>query len=113
MEGRQEIQITEETKGILVYAKAIKELYDDWLLLIDCVGEDLFIHNVNLLMIYTHVGYCLRSKRVTLPDARRWGWYDGNYKFYTVTEEERNKIKGIIKENNLKYIKALNKVVVR
>jgi hypothetical protein len=117
MEDREEVLITTELRGKFVFAKAPKghSAYNhDWLLLIDKVGPDEVMPQKTNPMIYTHLSYDIVSHAIYLDECPRWGWPDEmGYKFYTVTDDEKETIKRILKERNLRFIKAINKVIKR
>lgn len=117
MKGREEIAITTDIRGQFVFAKAPKRrstYIHDWLLLIDRVGPDELMPQKTNPMIYTHLSYDMVSHAVYLNESPRWGWADEmGYKFYTVTDDEKETIKSILKERNLRFIKAINKVIKR
>jgi hypothetical protein len=115
MEDRKEIQITEATKGVMVYAKSGKPTtYGDWLLLIDYVKY----HPAPIcdLVIYTHFSLCVMGGYPceSFIHDERWGYVSAmGFTFYEVTEEEKNKIKAIFKENGYKFVKGVNKLFKR
>lgn len=115
MEDRKKIQITEATKGVMVYAKSGKPTtYGDWLLLIDYVKYD--PAPVCDLVIYTHFSLCLSKGNhyKSFKHDERWGYVGTmGFTFYEVTEEEKNIIKAIFKENGYKFVKGVNKVFKR
>jgi hypothetical protein len=117
MEKREPIEITELTRGIIVFAKKTRDYFEDWLLLIDRVSTveppSLFDGD---LMIYTHVSWKIGAN---LDDAnvdknKNWGVVNAyGYEFYKPTEEEKNIIKKILKLHNKKYIRIINKLIDR
>ncbi len=117
MKDREEVLITTELRGKFVFAKAPKghnTYYHDWLLLIDKVGPDEVMTQKTSPMIYTHVSYNTVTHETYLDNCPRWGWPDEmGYKFYTMKDDEKETIKKILKERNLRFIKAINKVIKR
>ena len=110
---REEININLYTRGIITFAKEEKRNYGDWLILISHVEEENRIDCEGL--IYTHV-----YKRVDLPDCEprvqtiSWGYIKGQgFKFYKPTPEEIQIVKDILKRNNKKFVKGINKVIDR
>lgn len=105
---REEININLYTRGIITFAKEEgKRNYGDWLILISHVEDE--------GLIYTHV-----CKRVDLPDCVprvrtiSWGYIKGEgFKFYKPTPEEIQIVKDILKRNNKKFVKGINKVIDR
>ena len=114
---KQEITLTPGMKGIIVHAQldncrspftCITE--DDWIILIAEVEND--SGNIGL-HVKRHVSYCIQSGDTNVSRSPgNWGYING-YKFYIATDEEKQKIKDILRKNNLKYIRALNKVIDR
>lgn len=110
---REEINIDPDTRGIIVFAKETTPIkhYGDWILLIDRLeragGDEYFI--------YTHI-----CKRADIGDCKpnvghiSWGFlYGMDFKFYKPTPEEIQIVKDILKENNKKFVKGINKVIDR
>jgi hypothetical protein len=117
MKGRKEIAITNELRGRVVFAKAPKgkrAYFHDWLLLIDKVGPDEVMPEKTNPIVYTHVSYDVESHATYLSDCPRWGWPDEmGYKFYTMKDDEKEIIKKILKDRNLRFVKGINKVIKR
>ena len=116
---KQEITLTPGMKGIIVHAQldncrspftCITE--DDWIILIESIEKDAYGGAENL-HLRRHVSYCIQSGATNISrNPGNWGYING-YKFYIATDEEKQKIKDILRKNNLKYIRALNKVIDR
>lgn len=113
MEDRKEMQITEATKGVMVYAKSGNSMYGDWLLLIDYVNYE--PAPICDLVIHTHFSLCVSGCNYkSFMAAERWGYVNTmKFTFYEVTEEEKNMIKAIFKENGYKFVKGINKLFKR
>lgn len=112
---REELNINLYTRGIITFAKEEgKRNYGDWLILISHIEEENRIDCEG--HIYTHV-----CKRVDLPfdcepwvQATSWGYIKGQgFKFYKPTPEEIQIVKDILKRNNKKFVKGINKVIDR
>ena len=118
VENRNEINVTLDTKGILVYAipKITKTSVGEWILLIDHVENAFGIFGDKYEMIYAHASICVKGSRLTYPGCSKRPFPFGttnNYTFYEATEEERKHMQGLIKRMRLKYVKTLNKVIDR
>lgn len=116
-EEREPLEITTSTKGVIVFAKSTRAIFDDWILLIDYVTEtNDYGAFRNDLKICTHVSWRVDAN---LDDAnvdrnKNWGVVKGyGFKFYKATEEEKNIIKKILKSHNKKYIRIINKLIDR
>ena len=101
---KQEIALSPKIKGIVVHAHLDKanDFPDDWIILIAEVEND--SGNIGL-HVKRHVSYCIQSGDTNVSRSPgNWGYING-YKFYIATEEEKQKIKDILRKNNLKYVK--------
>ena len=110
---KQEITLTPKIKGIVVHAHLDKanDFPDDWIILIESVEEPYGSHIT--LHVKRYVSYCIQSGITNVSKTPgNWGYING-YKFYIATEEEKQKIKDILRKNNLKYVRVLNKVIDR
>ena len=96
----KEIFITENTKGILVFAKAKNS---EWLVL---------IANVHGNCIRRHISYDITSDTFCFDNGKikDWGVTRG-YSFYKPTLEQKQLIIDKLKENGYKFIPILNKLV--
>lgn len=113
MEDRQEIEITEKTRGIIVVAKSPNKNNNGFILLIDKV-EPVKILGDDDLLIYTHVMLCVDMDLDFSFLDKRWGYTKRyGYKFYKPTEEDINKVKNCIRKRGLKYIRGVNKLIKR
>ncbi len=118
MENRNEINVTLDTKGILVYAipKRAKTSIGEWILLIGHVENAFGIFGDKFEMIYVHASICVKGSHLMYPGCSKRPFPFGttnNYTFYEATEEERKHMQDLIKRMKLKYVKALNKIVDR
>lgn len=118
MENRNEINVTLDTKGILVYAipTRAKRSIGDWILLIEHVENVFGIFGDEYEMIYVHASICVKGNRLIYPGCSKNPFPFGitnNYAFYEATEEERKHMQDLIKGVRLKYVKALNKIIDR
>ncbi len=116
MEGRNEILINLKTKSKLVCAEHIENHRGDiytWVILISHVKEETCYDGKKHLVLYLHVSsfYGNSMEHISLKPYS-WGSID-NYRFYEGNEDDKKLIKNIIKRHNFKYIKVLNKLVVR
>ena len=114
MNNREQITITPETRATIVYAKAAKTGFQDWLLLIDRVTEELYPYKD--LMIYTHVSWNVTQGMATsnVGENCNWGYvYYYGYEFYKPNEEDIKKIKEILKLYGKRYVKGINKLFDR
>lgn len=117
MEGRQEITLDINSKGILVHAENDFDAHSGsyWLLLISHVKERELVDGTVEIVIYRHASFFNGLNyewEGASENPENWGGIDG-YKFYTVTEEEKNMIKCILKKKGFKYIKGINKLMQR
>ena len=117
MENRNEINVTLDTKGILVYAiPKISKNIGEWILLIGHVENAFGIFGDKYEMIYAHASICVQGNRLTYPGCSKSPFPFGttnHYTFYEATEKERKHMQDLIKRMQLKYVKALNKVIDR
>ena len=115
---REKITVGANTaKGKIIYAKSLTEDNFDWILLISHTVElKSFIRGTwtNDIEIYTHLAVCCSSRRVHILQDVVWGRTkrDG-FEYYESTEAEIKEIKQILRENNKKYVKILNRVIDR
>ena len=101
------ITIDRQTKGILVYAKANTANRRDWLVLISHVE----VNCSDELRVVRYISYNLDTRESHWSTmGGYWGDIYG-YDFYKPTPTHYKMIRDIMKENNIKYIKALNKLV--
>jgi len=101
------ITIDRQTKGILVYAKANVPNRRDWLVLISHVE----VNSFDELRVVRHISYNLDTRECYCSKiGGNWGNIYG-YDFYKPTPSHYKIIRDIMKKNNIKYIKALNKLV--
>jgi hypothetical protein len=119
MNNREQITIAPETRATIVYAKATKSSFQDWLLLIDRVTEEKlypYTEKDKDLMIYTHVSWNVTQGMATsnVGENCNWGYvYHYGYKFYKPNEEDVKKIKEILKLYDKRYVKGINKMFDR
>lgn len=117
MENRNEINVTLDTKGILVYAiPKIAKNIGEWILLIDHVENTYGIFGDKYEMIYAHASICIKGNRLTYPGCSKNPFPFGttnHYTFYEVAEKERKHMQDLIKRMRLKYVKTLNKIIDR
>ncbi len=105
LEGRKEIALKPDMKGLFVIAKSRTIMYSDWILLVSHVTEDVIYCYASIDL---SLGLCdeLSKKPFALGIAE-------HYRFYKPTEEEIEIITKKFKAKNLKYIKGINKVIDR
>jgi hypothetical protein len=119
MGNRNKINVTLDTKGILVYAipkMAKTTSIGEWILLIGHVENTFGIFGNEYEMIYVHASICVKGSHLIYPGCTKDSFPFGvtrSYDFYEVTEEERKHMQDLIKRNGLKYVKALNKMIDR
>lgn len=116
MSDREPIIITPETKGVIVYAKSTKPTFSDWILLIRDVQEVRLDLNTNDLMIYTHISWNTSAdfSYANVDVNHRWGYvHHYKFEFFKPTQEEINIIKTLLKNNNKKFVKGINKLFDR
>lgn len=105
--GLEPITINEHTKGILVYAKANIANRRDWLVLISHVE----VNRPDVLSVVRYISYKLDTGECHWSRmGENWGNIYG-YDFYKPTPTHYKMIRDIMKKNNIRYIKALNKLV--
>ena len=116
MEGREIIKVDENTKGVFVCAKSKYDfgLGMYWLILISDVKEKDFEGN-RFLQMWRHASiYYGLSGSIEYASETPFQWGSiGGYIFYKATEEEKKLLKDLIKRKNLKYVKALNRIIKR
>jgi hypothetical protein len=119
MGNRNEINVTLDTKGILVYAipkMAKTTSIGEWILLIGHVENTFGIFGDKYEMIYVHASICVKGSHLIYPGCSKIPFPFGttnHYTFYEVTEKERKHMQDLIKRMRLKYVKALNKMIDR
>ena len=107
---QEEIILSIDTKGIIVFAEHEEYENDKWVILINRVEEDYD----GEIRIIRHISYDI-SNGETYSDKN----YEGNwgnierYKFYKATEEQKQIIKNILKKQNKRFIKIINQVIDR
>ena len=104
----EEIIISQHTKGIIVHAKRERGLFDNrnWIILIQSVQI-----TPTETEIMRWVSHCMETGE-TFIDIRPQKWGNAtNYNFYKATEEEKQLIKNVLKQHNLRYAKILNKLI--
>lgn len=114
VEDRNKINVTLNTKGVLVYTRS-KTSNGKWILLIDHIEAKTGIFGSEYEMIYAYASICV-NKGLTYPIWSKSSFPFGvtrSFDFYEVTEEERKHMQDFIKRNGLKYVKALNKIIDR
>ena len=115
---REKITVDANTaKGKIIYAKSLTGYNVDWILLISHTVElESFIKGAwtNDVEINTHLAICCSSTRGHILQDVVWGRTkrDG-FEYYEPTEAEIKEIKQILRENNKKYVKILNRVIDR
>ena len=119
MNNREQITIAPETRATIVYAKATKSSFQDWLLLIDRVTEEKlypYTEKDKDLMIYTHVSWNVNLGMATsnVGENCNWGYVNlYGYEFYKPTDEDVKNIKEILKLYNKRYVRGVNKLFDR
>ena len=112
MEEREPLELTPLSRGVIAFAKATKNFYGDWIILIEKLEET----NYDDFRIYTHVSFRLGHK---ITDANvginnNWGDLKSHgFQFYKPTEEEVKLIKNILNLHNKKYVRGVNKLFDR
>ena len=105
----ESISLSPNTKGILVYAKSKIYLNRNWLVLISHVEN----RDKNLY-IRRHASFRIDGEHFYFDSSslspEGWGFATG-YDFFKTTEEQRQLMVDKLKENNIKFISTLNKLV--
>lgn len=98
----KEIELKEGMTGIIVYAEEDNDV-DRWIII---------INKVETFGIKRHVSYNLKNDVLFFdnPGEACWGQVYG-HTFYEATTEQKRFIARKMREHNLKYISALNKLV--
>ncbi len=105
LEGREEITLEPDIKGLFVMAKSRTIMYGDWILLVSHVTVDVIYCYASIDLSFGF-GDEVNKKPFALGIAE-------HYRFYKPTEEEIEIITKMFKAKNLKYIKGINKVIDR
>lgn len=109
-ETRQEIEITENTRGVLAYAVSQEKYGGNWLLIIDRVVES---PAMNDLVIIAHIAKRLHSTDIYVGGVTFAYLKINKMKYYTVTDKEKKELKKLLKVYNKRYIKGINRLIDR
>lgn len=109
-ETRQEIDITENTKGVLAYAVSEEGYGGQWLLIIDRVIES---PAMNDLAIIAHIAKRLHGADIFVGNVTFAYLKLNKMKYYTVTDKEKKELKKLLKLHNKRYIKGINRLIDR
>jgi len=107
---RKEIEITENTKGVLAYAVSEESYGGEWLLIIDRVVES---PTMNDLVIIAHIAHRLHTTEVFVGGVEFAYLMATRVKYYTVTDKEKKELKKLLKQYNKRYIKGINRLIDR
>ena len=112
MENKKEVNLDLHTIGKLVFAiKQNTTKPQEWVILIHSTGVG-DRYNINSFKVKSHVSYCFTTGTTFVNEGTPGWWgYSDNYRFYEPTEEQREKILGILKSKKLKFIPILNKLI--
>lgn len=104
METQKEIIIDANIKGSLLFATNGEQ---NWILLIHKV-----VQNGMNFKVYTHASYRTDNGHTFINPLKPgwWGWIS-DFKFYTPTEDQRRKMFEVLKNNRVKFISVLNKLI--
>ena len=107
---RKEIEITENTRGVLAYAESQEKYGGNWLLIIDRVVES---QAMNDLVIIAHIAERLHSTDIYVGGVTFAYLKLNKMKYYTVTDKEKKELKKLLKVYNKRYIKGINRLIDR
>lgn len=115
---RKEIIIDDSTKGIIAYAKPRLFTLPDWIVLVSntTLCADIFGRPYYVVYTYSSSPLCLGDNVMPSGGVTKYPeafCTTNSFKFYEVTEDERKHILELIKSQNLKYVKALNRLIDR
>ena len=107
---REEIEITEGTKGVLAYAVSEESYGGKWLIIIDRVVE---CPAMNDLAIIAHIAKRLHTDEIYVGGVTFAYRMATKMKYYTVTEQEKKELNKLLKQHNKRYIKGINRLIDR
>ncbi len=107
MEGREIVQIKENTKGKIVHIGLSDRTY--WIVFISHIEKNRIMRHAS---IYNFGKGNFRHWEYISESPENWGSYAG-YRIYEATEEEKQRIKDLIKNRGFRYVKVLNKLIKR
>ena len=102
-----EIQITKNTKGILVYAESLPPFNSKWLILISSASKEGDYH-----FIRRYISYRIDTNEwyFTGGISMRWGT-SKDYVFFEPTDDQKRFVAKKLASFGYKYIPILNKIV--
>ena len=107
MEGKKEIQIDKNIKGKIVHLDLSDGTY--WIVFISHIEENRIMRHASIYNFgkgkFGHWEYISEY-------PENWGSWEG-CKIYEATEEEKQRIKDLIKNRGFRYAKVLNKLIKR
>ena len=112
MEGKKEIQIDKSTKGKIVHIDFLTDT-TYWIVFISHIEQR--EHSTVILRhasIYNFGEGNFEHWEYISEKPEKWGPYVG-CKIYEATEEEKQRIKDLIKNRGFRYAKVLNKLIKR
>lgn len=112
MEGREIVQIKEDTKGKIVRIED-SSYGTYWIVFISHIEQR--EHGSTILRhasIYNFGKGKFEHWEYISEDPENWGSWEG-CKIYEATEEEKQRIKDLIKNRGFRYAKVLNKLIKR
>lgn len=118
MDNQKKVLIDSNTKGVMVFARHDEPqqqlggrplIRHEWLIIIHSAENEL---TTSSFRVYSHLSYCLTtgSEFVNEITPGWWGSSKG-YTFYEPTEEQKQMMIRVLKNNNLKFISPLNKLI--
>lgn len=114
-EERTPIDINVYTKGLVYAVPTVSDLsmVSDWLIVIAKTEKRSDEHR----NIYRYASIRLKDsiKRSAIPPTKipiLWG-NTRNYNFYAATQEQKQQMRKYLLDNNLKYVKVINKLIER
>ena len=107
---RQEIEITDDTKGVLAYAVSEEGYGGKWLLIIDRVVETTTVMGG---AVVAHIAKRLHSSEIYVGGVIFTYLKPNTMKYYTVTDKEKKELKKLLKQYNKRYIKGINRLIDR
>ena len=100
--------------GTVLYAEDEKN-NEKWLILVSKVFKG--FSNDDTYIIERYFSYNIESKITFFDPSKKttsgWGTTDGGFLIYIATPEQKKYLIQVMAKNNVKYVKALNKLITR
>ncbi len=108
----EEITISKATKGRIV--RAVDKFWPDyqWVLLISHVELSKFDDGM-YNKVFCHVTYCRKNGGTIVNRIPKYWSVTKFFQFYEPTEDDREAIRNILKNKNVRFVKIINKIIDR